>query len=210
MKRLTSDISRTPPAVMLYRDDVEEILRLMGEETRILDDEFEYESLDDLIARRGKSPRKLYLSSSDHLMLRIQTFRMAGLHFAAWGGESSSAAFQILDLLSRRRLFLARLLRPVFWFGFAVAMLSIQTIQSARHVAVFAPDLLSAAWVIGFMLSIASQVVSGGTGSRIRLDLRYEASSFWGRNAEKLAAGAIGAVIGALAKSAVDWLTNRS
>ena len=211
MERKKSSRSEALPAVVLYLDDVEEIIRIFlvsGGSVTIADDDYTYDSLDELIARRGKHPRTLQLRRAAFgVSVSIQRFDAVGVHITAWGDESDEIVyFKLKELLGRRRRFFARVMVPVVWFSITVLAMALAFAQQRRWIPGSHANPLAWIFVVGFILGCLSMFVRSGFGSTINLSRRHEATSFWSRNAEKLIIGLFGALLGAFGKAVSDWI----
>jgi hypothetical protein len=192
------------PSVVLYREDLEEIIHILRDccdTAQISDDDFTYESLEELESQKGKRPVSIILSSRvPPVNLEIDS---KIVELKAVGIEGARNAFlRIKDILDRRRnKVTTRLLNPALHFiitlvGLASMFLFFPT-QWPGTVAIGL--VLMTVGMCSFLLAIETQ---GGRFSRISLKRRHEEESFWLRNKDKI----LPALIVALASSALTAL----
>jgi hypothetical protein len=211
LKKKSRQRSEALPSVSLYRDDVEEaiaILAASGAKVVVSDADYEYDSLDEFITHRGKSPRVLRLDTTawDGPSLSVRRHRFAGVFLSS---TDEGTYLRLKDLLRRRRTVLSRALGPWLWFGIAGVAVLLQLAQALRWIPF--PDFSFLQWVgwLSLLMANLGLAFRGGFFSRVYLGLRHEATSFWSRNAEKLTIALVAAALGALGKALADRILER-
>ena len=128
MKKLTGgskSIYYSP--IHLYKDDIENIIDILKEiskDIHISDDEYAYDSIEEIINKRGLNPRKINIGChSPYIDLGINNKDTVGatyLYCSNQDKESLYALDRILEILRKRRKFLSRIFNPtcgIFYLG---------------------------------------------------------------------------------------------
>lgn len=213
MKRIEDNSSclRLGP-VKLYREEIERICDLLrgnGKSITISDDEFIYDSLDEMEERRGKRIYSIHIKGYEpyvHVSLgkeRINRFLSSDKNTIYVNGEEGQGTyFQIHELLRRHINPLHYIFNwKVFW-TLVVIELGSHFMSDARgatihHFVVFIVLVYFVAW---FYLS-----TSGLT--YLSLEKRHIQRSFFIKNAGDIAKIGFGAILGAFAKFLFDYLS---
>jgi uncharacterized membrane protein (DUF106 family) len=171
--------------------EILEILKVGGTaKVQISDEEYEYDSLDEIEKRAGTRLKELsFLRLSPHLRVHISS---AGTSLYSIETEHSLADMVRIDelLKSRKRPLLTRLLHPASLFIF-LALLTAGVVKAQSPG--FARDLniASSALILG-MLYFCYRV---GTFSQVFLTYKHEDKSFWARNRDNIVIVIITAII---------------
>lgn len=200
MKRMAKLEHRgeTIPTVMLYRDDLDEIVDIMQRHclsTSISDDKFQYESLDDLQKNKGRQIKSVTFGGSEPYVSLSFASRHPYTFLYASGEEEAEAIFlKLRDLLFKRRRAIARLAPWRFWLLMTVAILfGAGLVPRWIH----SPAVLMSVNAI-VVLSIAMLVLGVATKmgflSVLFLDRRHEVDTFWQRNRDKILTSLVTAV----------------
>jgi hypothetical protein len=212
MRPMTRSHSWSGPSVFLSREDLEEILSVFTSTCKtvsISDDEFEYDSLDDMREGRGATVRKLVISGDEPpISLKLQRYAFPGVFLTAHNPTASAetAFFRTHQILDRSKRFLAYGLRPGTWMLF----LWIFILQGffTRWPELF---IIHGAVVFSLVLGLFTALFGqNGSLSVISLVRRHERDSFWRRNWDKLILAAISAILGAIAREIIVWLRSSS
>jgi len=181
------------PGVSVFLDDIEEVIGILGEggnKVSISDDEYEFDSLEEFINKRGKSPRVLALGKPGR---SVEFRRFTGLVLdVGRSAEHDATYFRLWDLLERRRTFRSRILYPPFWWSVFLVMLGL-SLPAPTGSIVGSRELFRASMTCCLVALLSLPLFNL---SRINLARRHEATTSWSRNLEVLIAGAIGALIG--------------
>lgn len=190
-------------SVHLYRDDFEQIVNILSEisdQVYISDDDYVYESLDELISQKGLKPKKVFISSSSpSVSIRLEP-NSIWLHCSDSDKDSLYAYDRIREVLRKRRSILSRIINPVV--GIAVYSFLMLLFM-------FIPGDLIYAWVpnkwsrlslviLSIGIPILSFFLKGGAFSSFALIRFHEQTSFFTRQKDDLIKIAIGAIIGVL------------
>lgn len=198
-------VSEHLKGVRLYRDDLDVVvglLRQAGLRVRLLDEAFEYESLDEVAKRVGDSPKRLEIEGrnpEEHSSLTVRFVH--GLWFV-WATEAShhGIANDILHVLRSRQTIVNAL--PVHWIfqaGLGLLWVGALLLRPAPLVGQIIVTLGSATALLGTMLAAYWWLFP-----RVRLRYRHEAG-FLKRNRDQLLILVIGALVGA----AISWLFSK-
>lgn len=216
MKKKTKadDMYISGPSVILYNDDIEEIvdvLKAACTKVTIEDDEYEYASLEELKQQRGKKIKKLTITGhSPYIILKVKRAKFASSLYAEGTEESIIPYTKIKAVLERRK---RRVLHFFFnWYSYFVlsGIVTVLTYIISR----IRPDLAST-WIshvaqVIIIVVILAFVMSVGMGgfSLIVLNKQHEQESFWDRNKDVVIVGIIMAIIGSLLTLLVTYLTS--
>jgi hypothetical protein len=207
MKRIPSQHYWSSPSVSLSRQDLDEILHVLTsacDTVGIRDNEFQYDSFEDMAEVQGSTVRRLVLEGFlPSITLTIQPRRFPGIFLISNDSPEAAAAFlQIRHILERCRHWLSYGPNGWTWSVFVPA---------------FAGQRLFTDWpssktiyVAGVLVLIAGQWITftARTGwlSRISLVRRPRHEAFWERHGEKILPAAIlGAIAGAVLREVIVW-----
>jgi hypothetical protein len=194
--------------VRLSLDDIEELVHLFsvaGLTTSIRDGSYEYESLDDVKARRGLRPRHLTIVGVIKTSHHDFSLSLNGPEASVDTYSTSSFGalpLQIKDFLEERRPLLARLLHPWIWGGASWMSLSLSASTSALLTRIGLQALSVSAPL--FVASLLFHRYALG----LTLRRRHE-GGFLRRNLDQLWLLIIGALVGAAATFLLDLLKRR-
>jgi hypothetical protein len=201
MKRLQPTLHAWLPPVVLYREDIDEIIerirRTSKEGIQFRCGGFAFESLEEIIEQRGDELKDLTIEG------RLGWFGVSigkGQITLAAGAPDDHVAgdWHYLKNFLREKVpwYTWLLWRPMFWvfvIFFGVSVLSVfvkGSIATTPRVA----GILLGAFVLMFLLSLLHYQ----RRPRVYLGPRHRFPSFWKRNADQISVGAIGAGIGSV------------
>ena len=220
MEPVKKDLSAFGPSITFFRDDIEEILAILKAtcpEVKISDATHRFDSLDELIEKKGERPSQLLLNGwSPYVSLDIRPLTSSGVHLFATSSSHSEAQdpevpfLKIKGYLNKRGYVGPPSPRGLVRVLYAVAFIAF---ISGPFLPRSIPNVLTATVSLGFILMCAASLrllADHGFFSRIRLGRRHQATTFWSRNAERLIVGLIGAALGAAATELVHWLVAKA
>ena len=199
-------------SIHFYRDDFERIINILLEvsaQVEIFDDDYVYESLDELISQKGLKPKKVFISSSSpYVSIRLEPSSI-WIYSRETDKESLYAYDRIREVLRKRRSILSRVINPgVAIFVSSVLWLFVIFIPADLYNAWF-PNKWSRVLLVILALGIPALSLFLRTGglSSFTLIPFHEQNSFFSRQKDDLIKIAIGAIIGALLTLLVSRLT---
>ena len=181
----------------LYRDDLQRILALIGDSgltTKISDNRFEYESLDEFQKTRGNSPREIRIEGKTSKPYSSVSLDLLGRrwHLFSYGEINYGLVHDIENLLKTRQSTLAYLpYNTINIVGLIIALIAV----GANFTRVVALTLAIISLVI-FLSSLALMTYFR-FHPRLVLNYKHEAG-FFARNRDKILLLLIGAMLGAL------------
>jgi len=190
-------------SVHFYRDDFVQIINILSEisdQVEISDDDYVYESLDELISQKGLKPKKVFISSSSPYVSILLGHRFIWIYSRETDKESLYAYDRIREVLRKRRSILSRVINPgVAIFFSSVLWLFFILIPADLHKIIAPNDWTKASFFI-LLLGIPALSLFLRTGgfSSFTLIPFHEQNSFFSRQKDDLIKIAIGAIIGAL------------
>ncbi|OPY88857.1 MAG: hypothetical protein A4E71_00187 [Smithella sp. PtaU1.Bin162] len=200
--------SKTYTGVKLYRDDIDLILSLFHEyeyTTYISDNEFEFESLNELIDKRGVAPTYFYIKGKDeeHESVSI-SFEKNRLTINSYSDVKKVAIIifsQIRDIIESRISKIYIILNPGFYisiiivvFLFLIALLSL---SKERAISMY--SLLLPLFALPVLATIISGVYRDNIHRVVILKRKHE-GGFWKQNADKIWLLILGGLIGVFIK----------
>ena len=211
MEKKTSPTQVTySESVSLFRDDLEEIIKILTdkcERVTIEDNEYKYNSLDELFEKRGPTPRRLSITGFEPFVGLNIKIKRAQTTLESFGDGDHLAPFYFIHaLLEKRRRFihLIAITSPLFLLMFAHLLFSIRYGQQLSKVLSFTifMTLLASIYTLLF-------VHRTGAFSVISLKKQYEQDSFWTRNKDTIWVALIGALVGGLVTWLVTYLASK-
>ncbi len=188
----------------LYKEDLDEILEIMraaDNKVTIGDDEFIYDSIEELQKRKGRVIKRLDLSNSaSSLTFTMGNREVKNANSGAGDIETISPYTQIKEILNKCRrkpwdtILHPYLIIPIIVSIFVAAFFSYCYLSEKATVAILTPTIL--------MLVLSLVLHHEGIFSRIVLINKHEEQSFWIRNKDAV----IVAVISAIVASALTFL----
>lgn len=204
MKRIRARLYTFLPSLVLYRDDLEGVVSILMEHCKrveIEDNEFLYDGLDELVAKRGKRIESLTIAGRDPYVSVGLKKELPAIHLSTSNeSEQSEAAYSRLKLfLLERRTITSKIVHPLVAFIFLMIMLFVpaETIPS-REIR----WLILATLTAGFLYSLAHR---SGILYSISLTKRSHDETFWSRNRDDL----FKIVITALVTGLLTWIIAR-
>jgi len=204
------------PAMRLYRDDLEEYISLAaanGLKPYISDNDYEYDSLDEVQTNRGPYVPTISLRFSESgsrqsVRLRI---KKNGISLTADNKQSLIVTWQqIRDVIDERVPWYARYLKGDNWFYggivgfFVVAILATELPKPLQNTDVVT-WMIWAAPVIGIGMAVISGIYPR-MNHGVYLQREHEALTFWRRYGEKIIFLILGTTLGVIGKIAADHL----
>ncbi len=213
-----SHVSKSYRDLRLFRDDLDLVISIFKEhnfEIKISDQYFEYETLDELIEKRGERPRSFVLvgqsRENEYGWVSISFEKNRTYLSTSFGNEKTRYAFgRIKDIFDTERSKVYVILNPflliipAYFFGlFYVLKLADKAKQNTVVIPLWLPVIaivFISIWVISGLYRIgAYQAV---------LKRKHE-GGFWKRNADKIILLVIGAIIGIVAKYVIELLIGK-
>jgi len=189
--------------VNLYRDDFEQIINILSEisdQVEISDDDYEYESLDELINQKGLKPKKVFISSySPHVVIDLEPHSI----FLYRSNSDKGALYaydRIKEVLRKRRSILSRVINPavgIFFFSIFIFLIIFIPIDFVKS---WFPNRWSrlSLIILLFGIPILSFFFKHGAFSSFFLIRFHERNNFFTRQKDDLIKIVIGAIIGVL------------
>ncbi|MGD9639581.1 MAG: hypothetical protein AB7U85_11110 [Alphaproteobacteria bacterium] len=187
------------PSVNLFKDDLVKIIELLSEVCEIVeisDDEYEYESLEELQQTKGLTPKKISISGRNPNVSIDLKQRGSWLYRISSDQQSIYAYKGIEDIFVKKRNIIGRLFNRtvgvIFFIFFAVT--------SKEIIINWFPDLVQRIMFVVLLMGvpIISFCNEWGFFSYITLKKSHEEFNFFERNKDDIIKIIIGAVIGAL------------
>lgn len=189
----------------LYRDDLERIAELMKEqslEVLLKDDDYEYESIEEIVERRGerKSQIEIIGKTSDDRWRNV-TFEVNGrtLQLRA-DGELELIWHRIKDFVASKTPWYSRYADAWIWGGITFVLIN----QYISFIDFKTKKLMVPVWfnslVVVAALIFAFSIFKTITDRGVVLVHRHAAKNFWVRNADRILMLIIGAIVGAFGK----------
>jgi hypothetical protein len=215
MKKIpdSSSQSKFYEGIRLYRDDIELILSIISENEyaiQISDKEFQFDSLDELIDKRGIAPTYFEIAGSrkegGYESVTISFDKRIHIHSHSHDQKTSKIVFaRIRDICESRMSKIYKILNPwlyyfpaviLIWPAIAVLVKVKETTLGEAWLLVLATVFLTA-WILsGLYRYIRRQVI---------LRRRHE-GGFWKQNSDKIWLLILGAVIGIFIKFILDLI----
>jgi len=202
MDRKSVSFSATYPSVRLYQDDLAYIFHVLSQskDIQISDQEFKYQSLDEVEKQRGKTFGSLYIHASEPTsMIELSNKK----HSSNRVFSEDPGIFHLLDdLLTSSTLPIVRWFIKLEWLIW-VAVLAIfigvaVVVFKAGYLGLLFLPLLGLAGVLAFYSGFYSSVLTrNAVLNEIHLIPKHASVSFWKKNSDKIALVVIGTVIGA-------------
>lgn len=204
------------PTVRRYRADLEDILEISktrGFNVRISDDDYEYETLDELREQRGDRVLKVVLNvspdNSSYSAVSIEIEKDGVTVRSQRDDNLVSLWHEIKDLLAKRVPWYARLMSPLGWA--LIASVWLWNGPKRHELSTFPPFLISI-WFAFLFFSVSMSIFSfwyQRTNRGVYLLREHEVLGFWDRYGEKISMIVLGAVLGVLGKIAMDFIAGK-
>lgn len=214
-KKETPHLSFHGPCVKLSRDDLEEVFHILSstcEEVQVSDDNYIYESLEEMESRQGKKIRSIILKGYRPYINFEISGKIRHVHLYTSGEEKTMAPYiKITSLLERRK-------RKVLHFLFSTGMPALYVpalVAIASYIGSLSPKFNrgyikwpTVAFIVITLMAF-NILVWQGTFSQIRLSRAAEYQSFWERNRDTIFVAVITALITALLTWLVTLMTSK-
>jgi hypothetical protein len=196
------------PSVVLYQEDLQELIEIFKGNTSsftISDNEFEYDNIEELKAKRGPKVKLLFIESETPLLeFQIGWGRTKLMH---GGNVISVPGFNEISRLlrtTRRRLLYLAFNRYTAIASMVLLLPILYMFPPPwRHYVMFPLTVLVAVF---FILGFNNQA---GAFSRIILLSRYDEQSFYARNKDTIWVGVIVAVVTSFVTWLITYLTTK-
>jgi hypothetical protein len=200
-------------SVKLFRDDIEDIIKILSdkcERLTIEDNEFVYDSLDEVLDKRGPYPRQPSITGFEpYVSLKIRIKRSRTTLDTSGDGDNLAPFFFIQDIFRRRRrvAHLVALTSPFLLLMLAAVVVTFTHEAELERLS----GLAKGGYFMTPILILYVLTVSHGLGafSVISLKKKHEEESFWSRNKDTVWVGVIVAVFTALITYFITYLTSR-
>jgi hypothetical protein len=200
--------SKTYEGVKLYRDDIDLILSLFHENeytTYISDKEFEFESLNELIDKRGIAPTYFYIKGKDKehesVSISFEKNRLTINSYSDVKKVSTIIFSQIRDIIESRMSKIYKILNPGLYISILVAiflfLIALATLSKERAIS------LSSWLPLLFAVPILATIIGGvyrDNIHRVVILKRKHEGGFWKQNADKIWLLILGGLIGVFIK----------
>ena len=215
MKKIESQsFGKAYQSVCLYRQDIDEIVKLFEENTegiRILDSEYVYESLDEIKMNKGDKPKELIIhSSSPYVSLEFKKGIPGIKLFRAEYDPKSMVLYHAIEqILLKRRKVLFRILSPTICIAFGILAYVIFILIPIDNLKKIVPQLIDRTPLMLLIISIPGLSLLGRYGSFYSLNLfnKNENGNFWYRQKDDLLKLLIGAIVGGVVTYIVTLMT---
>jgi NADH:ubiquinone oxidoreductase subunit 5 (subunit L)/multisubunit Na+/H+ antiporter MnhA subunit len=206
-KKKTEKLSSLGPCVKLFLDDIEEVLQILAtscQTVSIQDKDFEYQSLDEVIQKRGKHPKTLHLIGyNPYVVLSISGF-IRSVHLFANGEEPSMIPFaKIKSILERnKRGWVHGILGPAMITAYSITLIGWflrLPISLALRITLVA--------ILLILISVLGVSIEHGMLSILSLGNKSEKGSFWSRNRDSIWLALITAIVTALLTWFITYIT---
>ncbi|GAA6146025.1 hypothetical protein [Thalassolituus maritimus] len=203
------DIYMSFEGVRLYRDDIEHIESLMLREEldiSISDGEYVYESLDELIEKRGGRPKKFTIEGREDSPFGTYKIIISGAR-AALVGEHHSFSYELGEFLRNRVILKYKIFNPSSWvLSFIISLTAITA--ALKH---YSDPSQFPKWPIYLLFIIGTVCIISPVYRRFNFGLKLvsrHGSSFWYRNKDQIILLALGGVFGMLGTVAAQKIFN--
>lgn len=201
MRRIRKSQSAIIPSIILYLDDVEEILALLkekSEDVNISDRDFTYESLGSLIKNTGPYPKALaFKIRAPYVSLnfdRREPITFSYL-YAADDEEAEGLFLRLRELLLRRQLWINHFVRVDIAAVLTLIALIFDIIPTPPLLQFLGSPSLGIIGTFVFLYVLLAIFLRLGALYSIRLVKRHESQSFLKKNISKLVLIVLGAVV---------------
>jgi len=190
-------------SVNLYRDDLEKIIDFLSDgsdRAEISDNNYVYDSIDELLDQRGVKPKMISISSySPYVSINLKP-RSVYLYRSDSEKDSLYAYDRIVEVLKRRRSILSRIFSPAVGISFFSILLFLMIFIPTDLINTWLPDIWSRLSLVAllFGVPILSFFVNYGAFSSVVLLKSYEQKNFFIRQKDDLIKIIVGFVLGAL------------
>ena len=190
-------------SVNLYRDDLEKIIDFLSEvsdRVEISDNNYTYDSIDELLDQRGVKPKMISISSYSPFVSIDLKPHSVWLYCCDSEKDSLYAYDRIEEILKKRRLFLSRIFSPAVGIFFFSILLILMIFVPTDLVKTWLPNFWSRLSLVALLFGIPSLsfFLKNGAFSSVVLLRSYEQKNFFIRQKDDLIKIIVGAVLGAL------------
>ncbi|MCG8094133.1 MAG: hypothetical protein JAZ17_11000 [Candidatus Thiodiazotropha endolucinida] len=204
---------RFPPTI-LYRTDINQIVEMMsdrGLDVKISDEDYEYESLDEVQEQKGNRVYKLNIDADKDNSIYKSMYLLIekdGITLQSHKDDHLIPLwYEIKELISKRTPWYARFMSPFGWASAAFVWLlfgpkadEISNLQQS----------MALAWLVVLTLFLLVSFFSSyyrRTNRGIYLQKQHEVLGFWQRNGDKIFMLAIGTVLGVAGTAITNLIT---
>jgi len=200
-KKSPTQLGLSLGSIAVYRDDLEEIISILTETCKqviIEDNEYRFNSLDELFAKRGPYPSQLSINSREPFVIFNVRIKPRHTTLGTSGdGDNLAPYFRVKAILESRK---RKGLDAVFMLGpfLSIAIIGLVWAPVTKRIASgFWFWLVFTILVTALLSLMVSQVFWGqGAYARIVLKRKHEDETFWTRNKDKIWLLIIGAIAG--------------
>lgn len=206
------DLRRTITPISLYLDDLQYIIEVAKKyqyQIKLSDNEFAYDTIDEIRQQRGKKTGHLNISIfGESLFNTIElVYKNGALSVYAWNSTNIDRLMwqDISDYLQRKRHTILRLMELITFKPLFVLLIPIGGILFSKNKLLIDCYLtLTVLYGILWLITLFTK----HSFSNIYLQKRHEVESFMKRNSDKIILSLIGAIIGFGLKWVFDSLSN--
>ena len=198
------------PSANIYKDDLLKIIEILEEicdEVEISDDEYEYDSLEELEQEKGIRPKKISITGrSPHVSIDLKP-RSIWLYRSSSDQKSVYAYKSIEDIILKRKNLISILFNKSVGIISCIILFIFLATMPVETIKTWFPDRLSR--LLFLLVLIGTPMISffNGMGSFSFITLRksHEDGSFFDRNKDDIVKIIIGAIAGAI----VTWVLTK-
>ena len=210
MKKIKSiSKGRHFPSITIYKDDLQKILEILNEvceRVKISDEEYEYESLEELEHTKGLKPKQISITGiSPYVSLDLKQ-NSIWLYRSDSDQKSVYIYKQIEEILLSKKNLISTLFNKSGGI-ISCVILFILFFMPVATLKDWFPNLLSrlSLLIIVILIPIISILARNGNFSLITLRKSHEEKNFFYRNKDDIAKIVIGAVVGSI----LTWILTR-
>lgn len=210
MEKKTSptQLGITTGSIRIYRDDLEEIITILKEvckEVIIEDNEYRYDSLDEVLTKHGPNPKQLSINSRDPLVIFNVRIKPRHTTLGTSGdGDNLAPYFRVKQILETKmggiKHYMLSLVPSFTGFGLIFLHVGLNKRFGSSGWTYWLR--LSTFVIVGISILVLQTLYNQGAFTKISLKRKHEEATFWTRNKDTIWVAVIAALIGGL----ITWL----
>jgi hypothetical protein len=192
------------PSVTLFRDEIDNILTILTtscESITISDDQYQYDSLEELQEKQGNTIKNISLAGHKPFITLQVKQDMPYVILSGGNHEDSLVPYtKVKELLQRhRRSILTTIFHPISAVSGFILLIAVLVVIDVKAGFRIPKDWV---WVlvfaIGLSIAYTAATIRLGAFSFINLSRRHQQKSFWARNKDAIITGIISAIVGGI------------